>query len=194
VVLVNAGNNTDFYQYVNFARQYYRRDVISRVLNSTILTRPFTIYQLADIVVNQIPKVIQQYGAKLIVVSDLLSMFVHDPQIGIKEARYLINEIINSITKTRVLEDVLVIVSFQLEDNKYHHNNGKRSIIYNKTILSRFGKRIEIMNSKDKENKMIDIKIKNSSNSRRIKNTTNHNGKLLSINKGDLLTASTSTK
>jgi hypothetical protein len=49
------------------------------------------------------------------------------------------------------------------------------------------------MNSKDKENKMIDIKLKNSSNSRRIKNTTNHNGKLLSINKGDLLTASTYT-
>ena len=107
VILVDAGNSTDFYQYVNFARQYYRRDVISRVLNNTIVTRPFTVYQLTDIIVDQLPKVIQQYDAKMIVVSDLLDMFVRDPQIGSNEATYLMNQIINSIK----LEDVLVIVS-----------------------------------------------------------------------------------
>jgi hypothetical protein len=69
----------EFYQYVNFARQYYRRDVITRVLNNTIVARPFTVYQLADIVVNQLPNVIQQYEAKMAVVSDLPDMFVHDP-------------------------------------------------------------------------------------------------------------------
>jgi hypothetical protein len=82
VILVDSGNSTDFYQYVNFARQYYRRDVINRVLNNTIVTRPFTVYQLTDIVVNQLPQIIQQYDAKMVVVSDLLDMFVRDPQIG----------------------------------------------------------------------------------------------------------------
>jgi hypothetical protein len=43
VILVDAGNSMDFYQYVNFARQYYSRDVISRVLNNTIVTRPFSL-------------------------------------------------------------------------------------------------------------------------------------------------------
>src|SRR5918912_564313 len=95
VILVDAGNSTDFYQYVNFARQYYRRDVISRVLNNTIVTRPFTVYQLADIVINQLPNVIQQYYAKMVVVSDLLDMFVRDPNIEVNEARYLINEVVN---------------------------------------------------------------------------------------------------
>src|SRR5919202_2755 len=110
VIVVAAGNNIDFYEYVNFARQYYRRDVISRVLNNTIITRPFTVYQLADIVINQLPNVIQQYDAKMVVVSDLLDMFIGDPQIEANEARYLINEIVNSITKSRELEDVLVVV------------------------------------------------------------------------------------
>ena len=86
---MDAGNSTDFYQYVNFARQYYRRDVIRRVLYNTIVTRCFTIYQLADIVINQLPKVIQQYDAKMVVVSDLLAIFVHDPQIEANEATYL---------------------------------------------------------------------------------------------------------
>jgi hypothetical protein len=58
-----------------------------------------------------LPKVIQRYGAKMVVVSDLLDMFVRDPQIEANEARYLINGIVDSITKTRALEDVLVVVS-----------------------------------------------------------------------------------
>ena len=71
VILVDSGNSTDFYQYINFAKQYYNNDVISRVLNNTIVARPFTVYQLADIVINQLPKVIQQYEAKILVVCDL---------------------------------------------------------------------------------------------------------------------------
>ena len=64
VIVVAAGNNIDFYRYVNFARQYYIRDVMNRVLGNTIITRPFTVYQLTDIVVNQLPNVIEQYDAK----------------------------------------------------------------------------------------------------------------------------------
>jgi len=94
VILVDAGNNTDFYQYVNFARQYYSRDVLNRVLNNTIVTRPFTVYQLADIVINQLPQIIQQYDPKMVVVSDLLDMFIRDPQVEANEARYLINGIV----------------------------------------------------------------------------------------------------
>jgi hypothetical protein len=152
--VVDAGNNTDFYQYVNFARQYYRRDVLSRVLSNTIVTRCFTIYQLADIVINQLPKVIQQYDAKMVIVSDLLDMFVRDPQIGANEATYLINEIVNSITKSRALEDVLAIVSFSYAHDLFHHNN-KLNTLYCRTILQRFNNCIEIADSKDKKKKQL---------------------------------------
>jgi hypothetical protein len=160
-------------------------------LSNTIVTRSFTVYQLADIVINQLPKIIQQYEAKIIVVSDLLDMFIRDPQIEANEATYLINEIVNSITKTRALEDVLVVVSLPYGHGTYHHSD-KLSMSYNKTILPRFDKYIEIMNSKDKENKMIDIKIRKSNNIIRINDF--HNGKLLSINKRDLTTVSAPTK
>ena len=65
---------------------------------------------------------------------------------------------------------------------------------YNRKILPRFDKCIEIMNSKDNKNKMIDIKIWN--NSRKIKNATNdfHKCNLLSISKRDLMTVSASTE
>jgi len=179
VILVDAGNSTDLYQYVNFARQYYSRDLISRVLGNTIVTRPFTVYQLTDIIINQLPKVIQQYDAKMVVVSDLLDMFVRDPQIEANEAICLINEITSSIAKSRTLEGVLVIVSLPFVGTEYHHNN-KPATSYNKTILPRFHKCIEIMNSYENRNKMIDIKIRN--DYARNKNTTNdlHNHKKIS--------------
>jgi hypothetical protein len=85
---------------------------------------------------------------------------------------YLINEIINSITKSRALEDVLVIVSLPFVGSAYHHQNNKAAISYNKTIIPRFDKCIEIMNSHENRDKMIDIKVRNDY-SRRNKNTTN---------------------
>jgi hypothetical protein len=152
---------------------------------------------LTDIIVDQLPKVIQQYDAKMIVVSDLLDMFVRDPQIGSKEATYLINEIANSITKSRVLEDVLVIVSFSYgyAHDLFHHNN-KLYTSYGRTILQRFNNCIEITDSKDKKNRTIDVKISSSNNSKRINNTINdfHNSRSLSINKTDLLTVLVPTK
>jgi hypothetical protein len=61
----------------------------------------------------------------MVVISDLLDMFIRDPQIEPKEARYLINEIVNSITtKSRALEDVLVIMSLPYSyGDEYYHNN-----------------------------------------------------------------------
>ena len=147
---------------------------------------------MADIVINELPRVIQQYEAKMVVISDLLSMFLHDPQIEIREARYLINEILNSITKTRASkEDVLAIVSLPSGDNASHHD--KSALSFNKTILTRFDKCIKIMNSRNNENKMIDLKISNNSKSniRRIRDTTKdfHNHELFfSIKERDLLT------
>jgi hypothetical protein len=188
VILVDAGNSTDFYQHVNFARQYYRRDVIDRVLNSIIISRVFTIYQLANTFINELPKVIQKYETKMIVISDLLDMFLHDPQIELNEAKYLINEIVDSITKSRALEDVLVIVSLSYVGSAYHHND-KPAALYNKIILPRFDKCIKIMNNPENRNNIVDIKIRNNS-VRRNKNTSNdfHNHKVsCSIKERDLL-------
>jgi hypothetical protein len=121
----------------------------------------------------------------MVVVSDLLDMFIHDPQIKVDEARYLINQIVNPIAKSTALEDVLVVMSLPFSNNTSNHNNKVKPSIssYNKMILPRF----DNFRENDKENKnMIDIKIRNNSK----KTNGAHNGKLLSINKRDLLTVS----
>jgi hypothetical protein len=95
-IFVDAGNTSDVYQCVNFARQYGPN--IRKVLQSIVVSRPFTIYQLANTIINELPDVIEQFsGARvIIIIGELLSMFVNEPQIQIKEAESLIRQIINA--------------------------------------------------------------------------------------------------
>ena len=61
----------------------------------------------------------------MVVVCDLLDMFVRDPQFEANEATYPINEIVNSITKSKskALEDVLVVIALliiTISNHAYH--------------------------------------------------------------------------
>ena len=67
-------------------------DIIKKkVSQSIIVSRVFLGYQLANLISYELPNVIEQQqfdNAMFIVISDLLGMFVKDPQIEIKEAEY----------------------------------------------------------------------------------------------------------
>lgn len=127
VVFVDAGNSSDIYQCVNFARQF-GMDVL-QVLEGMVVSRAFTIHQLAGLVAHELPKVLKRLGPKLVVVSDLLKMFVQDPQVGRKEAEWLVGEIMESAGK---ITGALLVMSL--------HGNSQ----YDNQVLPMFGKRIEI--------------------------------------------------
>ena len=160
VIFVDAGNNTsDVYQCVNFARQYGLD--IKKVLQSIVVSRSFTIYQLSNTIINELPGVIEQFSsAKVIIIGELLSMFVNDPQVQIKEAESLIRQIINAVRKLCTYNNILSVISFC-------SNNITKT--YARLILQRIDKSIEItrlVGNSDKKNKnnndlSIDIRIKN---------------------------------
>jgi hypothetical protein len=116
----------------------------------------------------KLPKVIQQYNSKIIVISDLLDMFLRDPQILIEEEEHIIKEIINSIKRRKIsgknntnIDDVLYLVS----------SNNNHSAAYNKVLLPRFDKHIEITKSKTKSS-LLNVKIKNYSHNKKCSTTT----------------------
>jgi Rad51 len=153
ILFVDSGNSVDVYQYMNFARQYGLDT--KKVLQSIIASRSFNLYQLANTIMYKLPKVIQQYNPKIIVISDLLDMFLRDPQILIEEAEHIIKEIINSIKRRKIsgknnIDDVLYLVS----------SNNNHSAAYNKVLLPRFDKHIEITKSKTKSS-LLNIKVRN---------------------------------
>jgi hypothetical protein len=72
----------------------------------------FTIYQLANTIIYDLPKLIiqhlqrqqpqqQNFEPKVIVISDLLDMFVNDLHVKVEEAKNLLKEIMVSILRTR---------------------------------------------------------------------------------------------
>jgi Rad51 len=143
VVFVDAGNSSDIYRCASFARQFGLE--IQKVLRGIAVSRAFTIHQLAGLVAHELPKAVRQFNAKLVVVSDLLRMFTEDPQVSRKEARYLINEIMESVHR---MGDVLLVMSL--------HGSSP----YDGRILPSFGKRIEA--------NPLGIRLYNGRNSRQV--------------------------
>jgi hypothetical protein len=58
VIIIDTGNSSDIYSCVNVAREVGLdiRDILRRI----VVSRPFTIYQLANLVVNELPEVVKK--------------------------------------------------------------------------------------------------------------------------------------
>ena len=86
-IAIDAGNCSSVYQFVDFARQYGLE--VKKVLQSIVVSRAFTIYQVADLIMHELPKIIKELSPrnKLIVVYDLLHLFVFDPHIDKTDAK-----------------------------------------------------------------------------------------------------------
>ena len=147
IIVIDAGNCSNVYQFVDFARQYGLE--IKNVLRGIVVSRVFTIYQLAHLVIHKLPKIIQQLSPrnKIIVVYGLLHLFVFDPHIDKADAKQLIKEISRSLRK--LSKERLVIVSFA------HLNNE-----YEKSLLPSFDKSIEITDNVD-NNRILQINVYN---------------------------------
>ena len=198
VIFIDAGgknNSSDsFYRCVNFARQYGLD--IKKVLQSIVVSRAFTIYQLADLVIYELPRVIQQLEAKVILISDLLNMFVCDPQIKIEEGERMIKEIINSLRKiSSTTNNTLIVVSLYRHHHHHHYSSFPPSYLYEKILLPRFDKCIEITNNKEeKVNNVLDIKTRNHKNHHNEGISKNSSRRRFSLPERDLMQLILSTR
>ena len=144
VFILDAGNSTDVYQFVDFMKQYGMD--IKKTLRKIIVSRVFTIYQLIHFLVYELSKIIRKYNINLVVIPDLLEMFIQDPQLRMKEAKSLIREIAAALRKISVMNNnnnnynVLLLASLP-------SNNELSSPILDVThriFFSLFNKEIEI--------------------------------------------------
>ena len=146
VVFIDAGNNSDVYQCVNFARQYGLD--IKRVLDGIIVSRVFTIHQLTELIARDLSKAVPRFRAKLVVISGLLAMFQQDPMTDEAEAKRLLTHILAAV---RSLQDAVVIVTARDLENHLE-------------IVAKFGSRIDIAESvkawKGDRSKTLNLKEK----------------------------------
>lgn len=95
VIVVDAGNKSDFYQTVNFIRQYGLD--VQNTLDRIIVSRTFTVHQLKSLLQRELPKIVKQYQARAVIIPGLLDLF-DDPSVKKKEAKRVIERIMRLIT------------------------------------------------------------------------------------------------
>jgi hypothetical protein len=121
VIIVTSNNNFDFYSCINIAKKKYGMD-INKVLDRVLIARVFTIYQLAQKIIYELPILIEKFKSKIVVISD---SFISDSkeyhhhyyyqQINKEEKDWLINQIIKSIK--RITNSIVIIFSSSVLPN-----------------------------------------------------------------------------
>ena len=136
VITVDAGKSLDFYQYVNFARLCCLD--IKEILQRIIVSRAFTVYHLADLIINELPKVIKQFDTRLVLFQIYCICLFMIQMLIVKRPIYLIKEIVSAIRKISMSSSssprqILGVISWN------HHQSSCNDI-----LLSKLDKHIEI--------------------------------------------------
>jgi DNA-directed RNA polymerase subunit RPC12/RpoP len=130
VMIADAGNHTDVYGAVNFARQYgmSKESVAERIL----VVRAFTVHQVRRLISVELPEFVRKYQVRSVIVPGLLNVFDdEEPNMRMKDIRNDISRITEAINELSTR--VLVVTSVQ--------QGGRHS----EPVLRAFKKRINLL-------------------------------------------------
>jgi hypothetical protein len=113
VIVIDADNSSSPYLYVDFARRSGMD--YKTVLHKVLLTRQFTIYQLTHTIIYDLPKRVQLYKPKVLVISGLLDQFYQDPYINIAEAESFVSQIVTALHK---INDVFIVLTSRFTNSE----------------------------------------------------------------------------
>jgi hypothetical protein len=113
VLFIDGGNRSDPYLFSSFAKQ--RRLKPSVAMRRVATCRVFTFYQLADLVSRHLARAAEDYGTKLVVISDLLGTF-NEPELEEREARRILSAVEEGI---RTAKKAAIVVATLPSPNKY---------------------------------------------------------------------------
>jgi hypothetical protein len=113
VLFVDGCNRSDLYLFSSFAKQF-RLDPAASMRRVTTC-RVFTLYQLADLVSQHLTEAVEDYGTRLVVLSDLLGAF-NEPELEEREARRLLSAIEEGIQRAK--KNAIVFVTLA-SPNRY---------------------------------------------------------------------------
>lgn len=104
---IDGGNSFDVYLFASIARAHgldYRE-----ALDKLVLSRAFTPYELKQLICKDSDEVFRLRQPKLLVVSDIFSLFEHD--IENREAARIMNKIAGSLLRTRERRHVPIVMT-----------------------------------------------------------------------------------
>jgi hypothetical protein len=154
VMVIDADNSSNPYLCVDFARQYGMHH--SSVLHKVLVSRQFTIYQLTNSILYDLPKRVHLHRPSVIVISGLMDQFLHESNIGINEFGNLISQIVPAL---RRIKDVLLIISSRFGEEEM--------------VVPTFPTIIEMRAKKEFDETKLNLSVYNNSKMKRVALTEN---------------------
>jgi hypothetical protein len=114
VLYIDGGNRSDPYLFSSFAKQRGLKPTTA--MRRVTSCRVFTFYQLAALVSEHLVRAVEDYGTRLVVVSDVLGTF-NEPELEEREARRVLSAVEEGIEKAK--KHALVIATL-VSPNKYN--------------------------------------------------------------------------
>jgi hypothetical protein len=148
VFILDAGNSTDVYQFIEFIRRYGMN--IKSTLNRIKISRAFTIYQLTNFIVNEISGLIKKHSINLIAIPDLLKMFLQNPETDIEEIHYIFKAIEKAFRKISRKRNILLVTSVNFNQTAIFE-------LARTMLLNIYNKNIEI--NKNKTNNRLTVRV-----------------------------------
>lgn len=120
----NLLNKIDFHNCVEQALKYGMD--INSVLERIIITRSFTIYQLANIIIYDLSKLIKKYKSNLVIITiDLFT--INEKQFSISEKQRLLHHIIKKIHN---ISDSIIVVFSSIEIEGFRKMINHKNIVH----------------------------------------------------------------
>lgn len=180
-ILIDAGNGNNLGSiYLNLTKLTIEKEIdVNILLDSIMIVRAFTFYQLANIIVNELPKFIKQLGNKIqIILLDLFDTLVSSSS-SMKDSRSS-NEIEDNIGIVNELIDILISLSEKyfviLTYNEVENSSSSNSLV------SKFDNAIKIKQVYEKKEKIVEIELLTYSHSRIQATSTINRKELPSLN------------
>lgn len=106
VIFIDGGNRSDPYLFSSFAKQSGLKPAVA--MRRVASCRTFTPYQFAALVSEHLARAVDDYGTRLVIISDALGTF-NEPELDEREARRVLCAVEEGITKIK--RRALVIVA-----------------------------------------------------------------------------------
>lgn len=113
VLFIDGGNRSDPYLFSSFAKQ--KGLMPAAAMRRVASCRVFTFYQLAALVSEHLVRAVEDYGTRLVVVSDVLGTF-NEPELDEREARRVLGAVEEGLEKVK--KRALVIATL-VSPNRY---------------------------------------------------------------------------
>lgn len=113
VLFIDGGNRSDPYLFSSFARQRGLKPSVA--IRRVTSCRVFTFYQLGALMSEHLVRAVDDYGTRLVVISDILGTF-NEPELEEREARRVLSAVEEGISKVK---RHALIIATQTSLNKY---------------------------------------------------------------------------